>query len=46
MSEGYGLVDLIRRHGSNDYLPHGTDLETDWNRDRVHSIRNLDRRAY
>ncbi len=43
--EGYTLVDMIRRHGSVN-IANKTDLTTKWSRDKMFSIRNLDRRAY
>ena len=43
--EGYTLVDLLRRHGSVNTCGE-TDITTEWSRDKVLSIRNLDRRAY
>ena len=45
MAEAYTLVDLIRRHGTVD-ISGKTDITSKWSRDRVFSIRNLDRRAY
>ena len=46
LTEGYYLIDLIRRHGTVDVFPNETDFDTKWKRDKVMSIRNLDRRAY
>jgi len=46
LSEGHYLVDLLRRHGTVNLYLNETDLETKWSRDKIHSIRNLDRRAY
>jgi hypothetical protein len=43
--EAYTLVDVIRRHGSVN-ISNPNDLTTKWSRDKVFSIRNLDRRAY
>ncbi len=46
LAEGYYLVDLIRRHGTVDVFPNETDFDKKWDRNKVYSIRNLDRRAY
>ncbi len=46
LPEAYLLVDLIRRHGTADYFPNPTDIETEWSRNRTFSIRNMDRRSY
>ena len=46
LSEGHFLVDLIRKHGTVNVYLNETDLETKWSRDKIFSIRNLDRRAY
>ena len=45
MPESYTLVDYIRRHGTVDICGR-TDITTKFDRGKVFSIRNLDRRAY
>ena len=45
MAEAYTLVDLIRRHGTVD-ISGKTDITSKFDRGKVFSIRNLDRRAY
>ena len=45
LGASHNVVDLIRRHGSVN-ITDRNDLETKWEPQKVHSIRNLDRRAY
>ena len=45
LGASHNVVDLIRRHGSVN-ITDRNDLETKWDPRQVHSIRNLDRRAY
>ena len=42
--EAYTMLDLARRHGTVNIC--NNDLTTEWSRDRMFSIRNLDRRSY
>jgi hypothetical protein len=42
--EAYTMLDLPRRHGTINICRN--DLTTEWSRERMFSIRNLDRRSY
>jgi hypothetical protein len=42
--EAYSMIDLIRLHGTVNICKN--DLTTEWSRDMMFSIRNLDRRSY